>query len=190
MLIGTSNGGLLEMAVHIRKALPGDLPQAYDIYTFYVRETVLTFLTLTPPFEVFQQRFDASLIVGLPWLAAVDDESQKVIGYAYASAFRSSIGYGHTVEITIFCHPQQTGKGIGSKLLGELLKALCECTHAAAEAGHEKAPVDFKVKKAIAVMSVDETGPGGGLALRDWYLRHGFEQVGRLRGVGNKHGRE
>ena len=178
------------MAVHIRRALLADLSQAYDIYLFYVRETVLTFLTLPPPLEVFKQRFDASVTRGLPWLVAVDDESQKVVGYAYASAFRSSIGYGRTVEITIFCHPQQTGKGIGSKLLGELLKALCECTHAAAEAGHEKAPVDFKVMKAIAVMSVDDTGPGGGLALRNWYIRHGFEEVGRLRGVGYKHGRE
>ena len=178
------------MAVQIRKALLGDLPQSYDIYMFYVRDTVLTFLTLPPPLEVFQQRFDASVLRGLPWLVAVNEESQRVLGYAYASAFRTSLGYGHTVEITVFCHPQQTSKGIGSKLLGELLNELCKCTHTATEAGHEKAPVEFEVRKAIAVMAVDETGPGGGLALRDWYLRHRFEEVGRLRGVGRKHGRE
>lgn len=178
------------MAVHIRKALLEDLPEAYNIYLVYVRETVLTFQTFPPSLEVFQQRFDASVVRGLPWLVAVNEESQKVAGYAYASAFRASIGYGHTVEITVFCHPQHTSEGIGSKLIDELLKELCKCTHTATEAGHENEPVEFKIRKAIAVMAVDENGPDGGLALRDWYLKHKFEEVGRLRGVGRKQGRE
>jgi phosphinothricin acetyltransferase len=38
-------------------------------------------------------------------------------------------------------------------------------------------------------MAVDEDAPGQGLALRDWYRRWGFEEVGRLQGVGYKKGR-
>ena len=99
------------------------------------------------------------------------------------------LGYGHSVEMTIFCHPEYKGKGIGNQLMDAILKALHETKHASKEAGYEDNVVDFSVRKVFAIMSVDETAPGRGLGLRDWYCKRGFEEVGRLKGVGFKKGR-
>ncbi|KAK5301504.1 hypothetical protein LTR99_006471 [Exophiala xenobiotica] len=99
------------------------------------------------------------------------------------------LGYGHSVEISLFCHPEHRDKGIGSKMLKDLLSALRTTKHVTKEAGHEDNPVECDVKKVFAVMAVDEDAPGQGLALRDWYRRWGFEEVGRLKGVGYKKGR-
>jgi phosphinothricin acetyltransferase len=38
----------------------------------------------------------------------------------------------------------------------------------------------------MAVMSVDETSWKNGLGLRDFYVKHGFEEVGHLKKVGHK----
>ena len=43
-----------------------------------------------------------------------------------------------------------------------------------------------RIRQLMANMSVDETGPEGGLGLQKWYERFGFEVVGRLKKVGWK----
>ena len=66
------------------------------------------------------------------------------------------------MEITLFCHPSYIALGIGPLLLNGLLDALRE---------------QGRVKEVLAVMAVDPAGKRGGLALRDWYQRNGFELV-------------
>jgi len=155
--------------------------------------TVVSFLIKHPPPEYIRSRFEASKGRGLPYLVAEVETSEnrsQVAGFAYASAFRGyMLGYGATVEMSIFCHPEHLGKGAGSGLMCRLLQSLRETNHIFSEAGHEDEPQEFAVKQVLAVMSVDDEKPDKGLGLRDWYVKWGFEQVGRLRKVGLKNGR-
>jgi L-amino acid N-acyltransferase YncA len=178
------------MSIKIRSATVEDLPQIQPIFEYYVLNTVVSFLVQKPPPDYIRSRYEASKERNLPYLVAEDSSSGKIVGYSYASAFRGfMLGYGHSVEMTIFCHPDYKGRGIGSRLMEEILKALHETKHISYEAGYEDKPVEFTIRNIFAIMSVDETAPQRGLALRDWYQKWGFEEVGRLKRVGFKNGR-
>lgn len=178
------------MSVEIRPATEADLPQILEIFQHYVLNTVVSFLVQKPNPDYIKSRWLDTKQRGLPYLVAVDTHSQRIVGYASASAFRGyMLGYGHSVEISLFCAPGHTSRGIGGKLLRALLQALRETKHVSNEVGYEDNKVEFEIKKVFAVMAVDETAPAGGLALRDWYVKFGFEQIGRLKGVGSKKGR-
>jgi len=101
------------------------------------------------------------------------------VGYTCAHSFRGvKQAYRFTAELTLICHPDHRGKGIGSLLLGELVKALSEPEkHAHYRSSVASFPVR-DVKQLIAVMAVDSTGLDGGLALKRFYEKHGFEVVG------------
>lgn len=177
------------MPVTVRPATEADLPQIQQIFEYYVLNTVVSFLVQKPPSDYIASRYRDSIGRGLPYLVAVDGYG-GVLGYSYASAFRGHmLGYGHTVEISLFCHPDHTNKGIGSRMIKQLIDELRTTKHISREVGHERNPVEFDVRKVFAVMAVDENAPDHGLALRDWYKRWGFEEVGRLKGVGFKKGR-
>jgi len=179
------------MAVIVRPATEADLAQVRDIFEHYVLNTVISFLTQKPSLDYISTRYNDSVSRGLPYFVAVDETQEgKVVGYASSSPFRGyMLGYGHTVEITLICHPEHTGRGIGSLLISRLISELKIATHLSKEVGYEDNVVAFKVKKVMAIMAVDETGAKQGLALRDWYMKKGFEEVGRLKGVGSKKGR-
>ncbi|KIV83844.1 hypothetical protein PV11_05833 [Exophiala sideris] len=177
------------MPVTIRPATEADLPQVREIFAYYVLNTIVTLLIHDPPLDYIESRFRDSIGRGLPYLVAVDDQ-QVVLGYTYASAFTGSkLGYANTVEISIFCHPDHINKGIGSRLIKELIDTLRNTKHVAREVGHEQSSAEYDVRKVIVVMSVDEGAQDQALALRDWYTRWGFEEVARLKGVGFKKAR-
>jgi L-amino acid N-acyltransferase YncA len=177
------------MGVLIKSAAEGDLAQIRDIFEYYVSNTVVSFLVRKPPPGYIAARYRDIMSRHLPYLVAVNDDG-KVLGYSYASAFRGyMLGYAQTVEISVFCHPEHQRRGVGSQLLQALIERLRDTTHLAWEVGHESSSSGQAVRKIIAIMSVDPTTPGDGQGLRDWYVnKHGFEEVGRLKGVGSKKG--
>lgn len=95
--------------------------------------------------------------------------------------------YRHTVEITVFCHPDHTGKGVGSRLLGSLLDSLRQKGRSSPKAGASRrddrggefneGSNDAEVKQVLAVMAVDETGMDKGLKLKEFYEGFGFQMV-------------
>lgn len=181
------------MAITVRPATEDDLPQIHAIFAYYVRTTVISFLILPPPIAYVESRYRASRERQLPYLVAVDstlNRDNEVVGYTYASPFRGfMLGYGHTVEMTIFCHHAHTNRGIGSLLLDQLLVHLRETKHLSKESGHEDEAREFEIRTVLAVTAVDDRNPRGGLALRDWYVKRGFHQAGRMSQVGFKQGR-
>ena len=176
------------MATRVRPAAESDLDAIRSLFEHYVLNTVTSFLIKPAPPDYIKSRFNAAHSRQLPYLIA--EQSDVVIGYAYASSFRGfMLGYGHTVEMSIFCHPDHFGKGVGSSLMQGLLHELRNTKHLSWEDGREDEAQEFEIKQIVAVMSIDEQGPGRGLALRDWYVRKGFEEVGHLKKVGHKDGR-
>jgi L-amino acid N-acyltransferase YncA len=62
----------------------------------------------------------ASIIAGrLPCLVA--EYAGEVVGYAYASSYRSRPAYRYTAENSVYLHSAWTGRGIGRQLLSAFL---------------------------------------------------------------------
>jgi L-amino acid N-acyltransferase YncA len=150
----------------VRAAGPADLEAVAAIFAHYVTTTETTFEEVPPAAADWQRRLDDLAGRNLPFLVAEDDGT--ICGFAYASPWRPKPAYRHTVEDTVYVSPARTGRGLGRALLGALL-SWCE------QAG---------ARQVIAVIA--DTGSDASVAL---HRRLGFEQAGRLRRVGRKHGR-
>jgi L-amino acid N-acyltransferase YncA len=154
------------MSFSLRDATPSDLPAITEIYRDSVLNGVASYET-TPPSEAeMASRFLANTGLGYPYIAAVD-ESGMLLGYAYASAFRTRPAYRWIVEDSIYLAPDARGRGIGKALLGELIS---RCTV-------------LGFRQMIAVIG------GAHPASIALHRALGFEDKGLLEGTGYKHGR-
>src|SRR5690554_7465721 len=59
------------------------------------------------------------LAQGMPYLVA--DEAGEIVGCAYATLYRPRPAYRHTVEDSVYVKPGKAGRGIGGRLLAELI---------------------------------------------------------------------
>ena len=161
----------------IRPCTRADLPIIQTIYNHYVHHTVVTFDLLDRPISFFESKFD-NIAGHLPYLVITtnDPAHPSVLGYAYASPYSERSAYRHTVEIGFFVHPEYLGVGIGESLLDALTMTLTELKN---EDGRPR------IYQAIAKMSVNPSGKDA----ERFYLREGWDEVGRLRKVGWKFGK-
>ena len=150
-----------------RAATTADLPAIADIYAHYVINSVASFELEPPAADEWQARFAKVMAAGLPFL--VVEREGKVAGYAYCLPWKSRPAYQGTVEDSICLAPWATGQGAGRELLGALLDG-------ARAAG---------VREVIAVIA--DSGDPSSIAL---HKKLGFDEAGRLRQVGHKHGRD
>jgi L-amino acid N-acyltransferase YncA len=150
----------------LRPAAAGDLGAVAAIFAHYVTSSVITFEETPPALAHWRGQLGQRAADGLPFLVA--DVAGAVAGYAYASPWRPKPAYRHTVEDSVYLAPDRRGRGLGRLLLDGLL-AGC------AAAG---------VRQVIAVIA--DTGDPASLAL---HRACGFADAGRLREVGDKHGR-
>jgi phosphinothricin acetyltransferase len=107
----------------IRAAIAEDLPRLTEIYNHYVLNTAITFDI--EPYTVETR---------LPWLAQFADGGRHrllvaeidgaVVAYAGTHQFRTKAAYDTSVEVTIYCAPDATARGIGSALYTALFDAV------------------------------------------------------------------
>lgn len=107
----------------LRPARDTDLPQITAIYGHAVLNGTASYEYEAPPLEEMTRRFAAIVQNNFPYIVAQDEG--RVLGYAYASHFRTRAAYRFIVEDSIYIAPDSQGMGIGTLLLGELL-ARCE----------------------------------------------------------------
>ncbi len=105
----------------IRPCTPADATAICDIYNHYVRETVVTFEETPVTHGEMAQRI-SDVTSRLPWL--VWQEAGAILGYAYATPWKSRAAYRHSVESSIYLAPQATGRGIGPSLYKALVAEL------------------------------------------------------------------
>ncbi|NMO04021.1 N-acetyltransferase [Gordonia sp. TBRC 11910] len=150
--------------VVVRSATADDLPFVADIYRHYVDNTVATFDFDAPTVADWSAKLTTIAAAGRPFLVAetVDD---GVIGFAYLGEFRSKSAYAQTTEDTIYVRHGLSARGVGSALLSAVIAATDPAN----------------VRQIIAVIAA-ESGDAS-VAL---HRRHGFDEVGRLAGVGRK----
>ena len=103
----------------IRNARPEDAGAMTDIYNFYIRESVATFDTDPLP-TTTMSRHIASASEGYPCL--ICEEEGQVAGFCYAHPWKEKAAYRHTLETTVYLHPEHTGKGLGRQLMERLIE--------------------------------------------------------------------
>ncbi|RHZ73702.1 hypothetical protein CDV55_107790 [Aspergillus turcosus] len=186
------------MSIQIREATQDDISQIHAIYSFYVRESVATFLRHPPPLQSLISSFQDIQSRRLPYRVAIDTTG-KVLGYGYLAPFNGTrMSYAPTVEVSLYVDPEYTSQGVGSCLLSSILDSVeseAGVWHRACEHTEYKTHVQIipedegRVRSIIACMAVDTTAKENGDGLRKWYERHGFVERGRLKNVGYKMGR-
>jgi len=103
----------------IRSAQVDDFASIHSIYAIEVREHTATFEITPPDMEEMTIRWRHITDMGLPYLVAELDSD--VVGYAYASSYRSRPAYSHTVENSIYVARDKHRQGLGRSLLTELI---------------------------------------------------------------------
>jgi len=150
----------------VRAAAPEDIAAIARIYAEAVIHGTASF-ELDPPDEAEMARRQETLLAGgYPYLVA---EYEGVLaGYAYAGPYRARPAYKWCVEDSIYLEPQFHRRGIGKRLLAELIDA-------SEQRGY---------RQMVAV--IGDSAQAASIAL---HAACGFVMVGTLRAVGFKFGR-
>lgn len=105
----------------LRPCTPQDAAQICGIYNHYVRDTVVTFEEAPVAAAEMAQRI-TDVTSRLPWL--VWEADGAILGYAYATPWKSRAAYRYAVESSIYLAPSATGQGLGPRLYGALIGEL------------------------------------------------------------------
>ena len=103
--------------IRLAVATADDAARLLEIYRPYVLTTAITFEYEVPTLEEFRARI-VSTLEKYPYLVAKLDD--KIVGYAYTSAFKSRAAYQWAVETSIYIDLDYKGGGIGSMLYHKL----------------------------------------------------------------------
>lgn len=152
-------------AVSIRPSQDRDVAAIAAIYRHHVLHGLASFEEEPPGQEEIAARRQAILARGLPYLVA--EHGGRVLGYCYAGPYRARSAYRFAVEDSIYIDQAEIGRGIGRRLLAELIE---QC----AARGY---------RQMVAVIGGSDQWPSIRL-----HRALGFIDVGVLRGVGYKFG--
>jgi phosphinothricin acetyltransferase len=119
-MIVTNGRGVKTM----RSAVPADAEAICAIYNHYVANTIITFEEEPVSTAEMAERIRETIDGGLPWL--VEETAGRIVGYAYASKWKSRCAYRFAVETTIYVAADAQGQGIGTRLYEALLQRLRE----------------------------------------------------------------
>ncbi|TCM20356.1 phosphinothricin acetyltransferase [Novosphingobium sp. PhB165] len=153
------------MTLSVRSATIDDGRAIADVYAYHVLHGTATY-EVVPPTEA-ETLDKIRMVTGRNWPFLVACDGPDLVGYAYATQFRDRPAYAYACENSIYVAHDRRGGGIGKLLLKALLEA--------AEA--------YGFRQMVAVIGGAEPMS---VALHDTC---GFEQVGRLTGMGWKAGR-
>jgi phosphinothricin acetyltransferase len=137
------------------------------IYGHYVETSTATFEEVAPTPAEMRRRLADTDARGLPYLVA-QDRAGAIVGFAYASPFRTRSAYRFAVEDSVYVAPDALRAGVGRALLTELARR-CEA---------------IGYRQMIAVI-----GGNANAASIALHIRCGFRQVGLMPAVGYKFGR-
>ena len=107
--------------IEIRTVTPEDAARLLEIYSYYVRNTAISFEYEVPSLEEFRERI-INISKKHPYICAIEDG--KIIGYAYAGVFHAREAYRHSVELSIYVDLERRRGGCGRALYDALEKRL------------------------------------------------------------------
>ncbi len=109
-------------ALNIRPASAADGEALARIYNPYIRDTVVTFEEEPVSGAAMAARVAEVAGLSLPWLVA--ERGGRVLGYAYATRWKTRASYRYSSETAVYLEPGQSGNGYGYQLYMAMLEAL------------------------------------------------------------------
>ncbi len=106
----------------LRPATANDAAAIAGIYNHYVLNTIVTFEEEAVSASEMAARIAEVIGADLPWF--VWEEDGKILGYSYASKWKSRCAYRYSVESTVYLDQAAIGRGRGMKLYSALIDAL------------------------------------------------------------------
>jgi len=152
--------------VKVRDSSPQDVAALQEIYAHHVLHGLASFEEVPPDAGEIAKRRESVLELGLPHVVAEIDG--QIVGYAYASLYRTRSAYRHTLEDSVYVRDGLGGRGVGHALLTELIE---RCSHG-------------PWRQMVAVIGDSENHASIKL-----HRKLGFREVGNLEAVGFKFGR-
>lgn len=104
----------------IRNAADGDIAAITAIYNHAVRHTTSIWNVTQVTADNRRDWLDQRRAAGLPVLVATQADG-AVTGYAAYGPWRPFEGFCHTVEHSVYIHPDHQGRGIGKALMAALI---------------------------------------------------------------------
>lgn len=147
----------------IRHAVLNDASAIAAIYNYYILETVVTFELDAVSQSQISERMAQVKAQNMPWLV-LEDDAKNVVGFAYASTWKERIAYQRTAEITVYLHPNASGKAYGTQLYQALFRQLKQTD----------------IHSVIGVVTLPN------LASEKLHAKFGMEQVAHFKEVGYK----
>ncbi len=155
------------MNLLITPLLKKNLKDALKIYNYYIDNSFSNFEEKKISLKDFINDYRNIGKKKLPYLAAIIDK--KLVGIAYLNKFRDKSGYRFAFENTIYVHNDYLKKGIGYRLLKELISS---------------SKKNREIKKIVAVISsIDSVGS------IKVHKKLGFKNCGKLKKIGFKKGK-
>ena len=152
-------------AFSIRPANEEDAGVVAAIYAHHVLHGTASYDTDPPSIDYIRDKI--RWVIGEGWPFLVAEGADGIVGYAYATQFRDRAAYRWTAENSIYVRADILGRGVGKALLIELLDRSEACGF----------------RQMIAVIG------GAAEASVRLHASCGFEEAGRIRAAGWKHGR-
>ena len=141
-----------------------DIKQVLKIYNFHIVNGMANFEEKPFTYKDFSTLSQSIIGSKLPFI--VCEEDSKIIGFSFLNHFRNKSGYRFTFENTIYIDNEYINKGIGNKILKEIIKISLK---------------NNKIKTIIAVI-----GSFNAKASIKIHEKNGFNMVGTLKKVGYK----
>jgi phosphinothricin acetyltransferase len=145
----------------IRDITVKDASQICEIYNYYILNTIITFEESIVSEEEMKHRIEET-IKKLPWI--VFEKEDEILGYAYASEWKSRCAYKYSLESTVYLKNGSEANGIGSLLYDELIKKI-------------------SAKKYHAIIGGISLPNEASIALHE---KFGFEKIAHFKEVGYK----
>lgn len=105
----------------IRIVQEEDAARLLEIYRPYITDTAITFEYEVPSENEFRERIRRTLQI-YPYL--VEEQEGRIVGYAYAGAFKGRAAYDWAVETSIYVEKGNHRHGVGRALYEALEQAL------------------------------------------------------------------
>ncbi len=105
----------------IRPVTTADAAAIAGIYNYYVEQTIISFEETPVTAQEMGGRIE-KITSAFPWL--VCEEKGLVVGYAYASPWKTRHAYQFSVESTVYLDRDCMRRGMGAQLYRRLLEEL------------------------------------------------------------------
>ena len=158
----------MAFSIHIRPAVPADAEALRLIYNHAAQTSTATMDMEGRTPEQQQNWMRSHDGNPYPLLVAETGDDQTVIGYATLSVYNAKPGYNRTAETSVYLHQERRGIGLGKTLLTALIE-------------------DARERGFLCLIALITSDNEASLRL---HRRCGFADVGTLRRVGEKFGKE